>query len=64
MSKYCSYCQGTGSIKCNRCNGSGKVSGSFNIYREFSCSKCGGSGTETCPNCCGQGYTCEDDEAD
>ncbi len=57
--KTCSYCQGTGTITCKRCGGSGEVRGSFNTSRIFTCSECGGSGTKTCPFCNGTGYTYE-----
>lgn len=57
--KQCSWCNGTGEQTCDRCNGSGKVSGRVSFNKQYTCSKCGGSGKIMCHMCNGQGYKYE-----
>jgi len=50
----CKTCGGTGSFKCDKCDGLGHVAGP-GLSGARPCSSCGGSGKFTCQNCKGTG---------
>lgn len=61
--KWCYVCNGSGSIPCSRCGGTGQVRGNVNRNRFYTCSECNGRGAHQCWKCFGRGWfeTDEDD---
>ena len=61
-SNKCSFCSGSGSIKCNRCGGEGRQfigsntwDPSKRTYNTQICTTCSGKGRQLCIHCGGSG---------
>lgn len=52
---YCRTCDGSGSVKCPRCSGTGRVAGGL-FGSPSECKHCHGSGVKRCGVCVGRGY--------